>query len=114
MSSLVQLAFHSSAFPENVTRDLLESISFPSATIARGYESFQLSLRDGRTVVGTIPKETADTLVVRTVDGAENSIPRNTVTKLEPVATSLMPPGLDRVLEPKALADLVAFLKSLQ
>ena len=96
------------------TRDLLESISFPSATIARGYESFQLALRDGRTLTGTIPKETADTLTVRTVDGAENAIARSAVVKLEPVATSLMPPGLDRALEPKALADLVAFLKSLQ
>jgi putative membrane-bound dehydrogenase-like protein len=96
------------------TRDLLEAISFPSATIARGYESFQLALRDGRTVVGTIPRETADTLFVRTADGAENAIPRNTIAKLEPATTSLMPPGLDRVLEPKALADLVAFLKTLQ
>ncbi len=96
------------------TRDLLESISFPSATIARGYETFQLALRDGRTLVGTIPRETADTLFVRTADGAENAVARNAVAKLEPVTTSLMPPGLDRVLEPKALADLVAFLKSLQ
>ncbi|HUR57829.1 MAG TPA: c-type cytochrome [Opitutaceae bacterium] len=95
-------------------RDLLEAISFPSATIARGYESFQLGTRDGRTIVGTIPKESAETLFVRTADGAENAIPRSAVTKLEPVATSLMPPGLDRVLDTKALADLVAFLQSLQ
>lgn len=96
------------------TRDLLEAISFPSATIARGYESFQLTLRDGRTFVGTVPKETADTLFVRTADGVENALARSDVAKFEPVSTSLMPPGLDRVLEPKVLADLVAYLKSLQ
>ena len=95
-------------------RDLLEAIAFPGATIARGYESFQLSLRDGRSLLATIPRETADTLFVRTADGAETPIARTDVTKVEPVSQSLMPPGLDRVLEPKVLADLVAYLKTLQ
>ena len=95
-------------------RDLLESISFPSATIARGYESFQLTLQDGRALVGTMPRETADTLFVRTADGTENAVPRSSVVKVEPIAMSLMPPGLDRVMDAKALADLMAYLGSLQ
>ncbi len=33
---------------------------------------------------------------------------------MEPLATSLMPAGLDRALAPADLADLVAFLRSLK
>jgi putative membrane-bound dehydrogenase-like protein len=95
-------------------RDLLEAISFPDATIARGYESFQISTRDGRTLTGTIPRETADTVFVLTADGTEHPLARSTIAKLEPVATSLMPAGLDRAMEPQVLADLMAFFKSLQ
>lgn len=96
------------------TRDLLEAIAFPSATIARGYEAFQLSLKDGSTLVGTVPREAADTLFVLTADGRENSVSRASIAKVEPVPVSLMPPGLDRVLELRTLADLVAYLKDLQ
>ena len=95
-------------------RDLLEAISFPNATIARGYETFQLATKDGRTLTGRIPRESADTVFVLTSDGREESVPRASITRFEPVATSLMPPGLDRAIEPRVLADLVAFLKSLQ
>jgi putative membrane-bound dehydrogenase-like protein len=95
-------------------RDLLEAIAFPEATIARGYETFSIQTRTGETLVGTIPRETADQLIVATSDGRERTVARATVAKLEPVAVSLMPAGLDRALDPKTLADLVAFLKSLQ
>ena len=96
------------------TRDLLEAISFPNATIARGYETFQIATKDGRTLLGRIPREAADSVVVQTPDGNESAVARSEISKFEPVSTSLMPPGLDRVLEPRALADLVAFFKSLQ
>ncbi len=96
------------------TRDLVEAIGFPSATIARGYETFQINTKDGRTLVGRIPRESADTVFVLEGDGQEKAVLRSAIARLEPVSTSLMPAGLDRVLEPKALADLVAFLKSLQ
>jgi putative heme-binding domain-containing protein len=96
------------------TRDLLEAISFPNATIARGYETFQIVTNDQRTLLGRIPRETADAVVIQTPDGSETSVTRTQIASFEPMATSLMPPGLDRTLEPKALADLIAFLKSLQ
>ena len=96
------------------TRDLLEAVAFPNASIARGYESFQVSLRDGNSLVGTIPREAADTVFVVTADGREHPVSRANIAKLEPVPMSLMPPGLDRALEVKVLADLVAYLKSLE
>lgn len=96
------------------TRDLLEAIAFPNATIARGYDAFQVTTKDGNNLVGTMPRETADTVFVVTADAKENPVPRSSIAKVEPVAMSLMPPGLDRAIEPKVLADLVAYFKSLE
>jgi len=96
------------------TRDLVEAIAFPNATIARGYETFQITRSDGSSLTGTIPTETAETLMVALADGRETPVPRASVVKMEPVATSLMPAGLDRAIEPEVFADLIAYLKSLQ
>ncbi|MDP3071798.1 MAG: HEAT repeat domain-containing protein [Opitutaceae bacterium] len=96
------------------TRDLLEAIAFPSATLARGYETFSIQTKLGETLVGTIPRETAGELIVATGDGREIPVARTAIVKMESITTSLMPAGLDRALDPKTLADLVAFLKSLQ
>lgn len=95
-------------------RDLLEAIAFPSATLARGYESFQVATKSGETLMGTIPRDTPDQVILATADGREIALRRGAIAKLEPVAISLMPPGLDRALEPQSLADLVAYLASLK
>jgi putative heme-binding domain-containing protein len=95
-------------------RDLLEAIAFPNASIARGYETFQVATRDGRNLTGRIPRETADNIYVQGSDGREEPVPRTSLAKFEPVAMSLMPPGLDRAMDARTLADLVAYLKSLQ
>ena len=91
-------------------RDLVESIAFPNATLARGYETFQVERAGAEPLVGLIPRETAENLVVVTVDGRETVVPRGSVTRQEPLAVSLMPSGLDRSMPPETLADLVAFL----
>jgi len=93
-------------------RDLVEAIAFPEATIARGYETIQVRTRDGNTLAGTIQRETGAAVFVLTADGREHPVPRAAIEKLEPVTMSLMPPGLDRTMEPNVLADLVAFLQS--
>lgn len=95
------------------TRDLLEAIAFPSATIARGYESFNVTLQSGELLVGTIPRETTEEIIVATSDGRETPAARSAITKIEPNTTSLMSAGLDRALAPSDFADLVAFLRSL-
>jgi putative heme-binding domain-containing protein len=91
-------------------RDLVESIAVPSATLARGYETFRLERAGLDPLVGLVPRETADSLVVVTADGRETVVARGTVTRQEPLAISLMPPGLDRSMPSETLADLVAFL----
>jgi len=95
-------------------RDLAESIAFPSASIVRGYETFSVQLTNGETLTGALPAESSTELTVATADGRETRVARARIAKVEPVTASLMPPGLDRAMEPGTLADLIAFLHSLK
>jgi putative heme-binding domain-containing protein len=90
--------------------ELLESIVFPSFTIAPGYRLFQVTHRDGRLVVGLIVRETADAIHLRTNDLAEVRIPRKDIDEMTPSNTSLMPEGLEKAMTRQELRDLLEFL----
>ena len=51
-------------------RDLLESIVYPSATFARGFEPYTIATEDGRTHSGIIARETTEALVLVSPDRA--------------------------------------------
>src|SRR5262245_65019743 len=94
--------------------DLLESILFPSSTIAQGYEQYAVTTADGRTVGGVIARQSANTLVLRDSSGAEVRLRNDQVKGLECRSTTLMPDGLEQAVTPEEFRDLLAFLKSLR
>jgi putative heme-binding domain-containing protein len=94
--------------------DLLESVLFPSASFAQGYEPYTAATKDGRILSGMIARQDADVLVLRDASGAESRLPRGEIEEIRPGETSLMPEGLGRVLLPSELGDLIAFLRSRQ
>ncbi|NNE93381.1 MAG: c-type cytochrome [Verrucomicrobiales bacterium] len=95
-------------------RDLLESILYPSESIARDFESYTVTPKEGPPLLGLIQRETADTVFVTDVTGTERLIARDEVESIEPIAVSIMPQGLEQALTEAELLDLVAYLKSLQ
>jgi putative membrane-bound dehydrogenase-like protein len=95
-------------------RDLLESILFPSNTLARDYEAHIIETSGGQSVMGVIKSHTAEGLLVVDAAGQENNIPHGQIVGDTQLATSLMPLGLDQTLSEKELCDLVAFLCSLK
>ena len=64
-------------------RDLLEAILLPSATLARGYESYSAVTGDGRIVSGVISHQTERTIHLRTSDRAEHRIARGEIDEEE-------------------------------
>jgi len=94
-------------------RDLLESIIFPSYTLARDHETHVFELADGRSVMGLVKSHTAEGLLV--VDMADNShaVSHDQIVSDTTLLDSLMPTGLDETLTERELIDLVAWLKSL-
>lgn len=95
-------------------RDLVEAILFPSASLARGYESFQAVTGDGRTHSGLLSRETSTDVYLRTPERVEIRIPRKDIDELTPIATSIMPEGLEKSLPAGQLRDVIAYLESLK
>jgi putative heme-binding domain-containing protein len=95
-------------------RDLLESIIFPSNTIARDYEAHIIEMSDGQSMIGVIKSHTAEGLLVVDVAGQEKNIPQGQIVSDTQLPTSLMPMGLDQTLSENELCNLVAFLRSLK
>ena len=95
-------------------RDLIESIVFPSASLARDYETHLLEMADGRTVMGVIKGHSAEGLRVMDVAGQEQDLPHAAISASTQLPTSLMPLGLDQTMPEQELLDLVAWLRSLR
>ena len=95
-------------------RDLLESIIFPSNTLARDYEAHTIETSDGASVTGVVRGHSAEGLVVVETSGEEVSIAHHKIVSNTALATSLMPTGLDAALGEKDLIDLVSYLQSLK
>jgi putative membrane-bound dehydrogenase-like protein len=95
-------------------RDLLESILFPSNTLARDYEAHIFETQDGQTVMGVVKSHTAEGLLVADVAGQEKNLPHTQIVSDTVLTTSLMPMGLDQTMPEKDLLDLVAYLRSLR
>jgi putative membrane-bound dehydrogenase-like protein len=95
-------------------RDLLESLVFPSATIAQGFDPYVVTTPDGRTTTGVIGRQTNDILFLRDSSGAEVRFRKDQIVDLQRANISLMPEGLQRPLGNEELRDLLAFLLSLK
>lgn len=95
-------------------RDLLESILFPSNTLARDYEAHIIETSDGQQTLGVIKSHTAEGLLVVDIAGQEKTIAHQTIAGDTTLTTSLMPQGLDQTMPEADLLDLVAWLRSLK
>ena len=95
-------------------RDLVESILFPSNTLARDYEAHIIETSDGQSCMGVIKSHTAEGLLVVDVAGQEKTVPHASIVANTPLTASLMPMGLDATMSEQELCDLVAWLRSLR
>jgi putative heme-binding domain-containing protein len=94
------------------TRDLLESIVFPSSSIVPQYRSFQIAISEGTATTGMIVRETSDAIYLRTSQLAEVRIANKNVEAMLPSKMSIMPEGLEKTITRQELSDLLEFLYS--
>ncbi|MBI2478925.1 MAG: HEAT repeat domain-containing protein [Planctomycetia bacterium] len=96
------------------TRDLSEAVLYPSASLARGFETFGVLTSDGKVHTGLILSESTDAIRLRTTQQTELIVRRNDIEELQPSPVSVMPGGLDRTMSEDELRDLVAYLVTLR
>ncbi len=89
---------------------LLVAILDPNRAVVDPYVSAEALTRDGRALHGIIAGETPHTVTLRMAGGAEEVLRRSELTALRRTGRSLMPEGFELALDPRAMADLIAFL----
>lgn len=94
--------------------DLLESIIYPSASLARGFETMVIVTKSGRTITGVMTRETADSLVLTSSQRVDQKVLRNDIEEMTASPVSTMPAGIDQTLNEAELRDLLAYLESLK
>lgn len=98
-----------------LTREqILESLHQPSKAIAKGYETWVLTLKDGSVQTGFVvnPGDTAVTLKLPT--GQPQTFERTQIRRQKVEPMSLMPEGLLQAMTEQEAADVIAFLAGLK
>jgi len=92
--------------------DILEAILYPEASFAREHETYRIITKTTN-YTGIIKEQLTESIVIQTAPGQQVRVQRTEITGIEPQSFSMMPPGLDNLLTPDELSDLMAYLVSL-
>jgi putative heme-binding domain-containing protein len=93
---------------------LYEAILYPSNAISHGFAAVSIATRSGDVLAGFITSETDEKITLAMIGGLSRDIAPNNIKTRTELDQSLMPPGLAALLQPRELADLVAYLRSLK
>ena len=94
-------------------RQLAENVLLPNKSIAQGFATTALVLDDGRSFVGFVTSEGADTLALRDAQGVERKVAKQAIEERTKLATSVMPEGLVADLTVAQFASLIDYIESL-
>ena len=94
--------------PETILRDVL----FPSEAARPGYETLHVKTKRGESFLGIIASDSPTSLTLRLPGGIEKTILKKNASIRTVRNVSLMPPGLGDALQPRQIADIIAFLRS--
>ena len=92
---------------------VLLNILDPNREVKPEYLAYAVVTTDGRTLTGMIAAETANNITVRQIDGTSITVQRNQLKELRSLGMSFMPEGLEFNIDEKAMADLLAYLNSI-
>ncbi|MES2475626.1 MAG: ThuA domain-containing protein [Verrucomicrobiota bacterium] len=99
---------------QTYTREVLtENILDPQKTIAQGFATELITLKDGSQQMVFITLESAEEVKGRNIAGQEFSWKTGDVAKREKIPVSMMPPGLANSMTTFELASLLDYLESL-
>ncbi len=92
--------------------EITESLVEPSAKIVPGFGIETIVLKDGKTLAGSVTKESPNSIELKLADGKTQKVSVTTIASRTP-PVSLMPPMLG-ILTPEEIRDVVAYLSGLK
>ncbi len=91
---------------------ILTAVLDPNRAVDPRYQSYVIQTDDDRILVGAIEQEAGESITLAHADGKRTTIRRQEIAQLKNSGVSLMPEGLEEVLGPAAMQDLIGFLQS--
>ena len=92
---------------------LLSAILEPHKEVASQYIAYTVSTKEGQTLMGIITDDTASSMTIKMMGGAEITLQRSQIAGSSSNGQSLMPEGLEQGMTPQEMADLIAFIEAL-
>lgn len=92
--------------------DLIVAILDPNREAQPSFQSYTAITRKGTVHTGIVSAETSATVTLKRAEAREDVLLRETIEELASAGQSLMPEGLEKDLDPQAIADVVAFIKA--
>jgi putative heme-binding domain-containing protein len=89
---------------------LLSNVFDPSLVIGPGYQATTVVTKGGRTLTGLVTEDSPQRVVLKLPGGAQQVVPRGDVEYAAVSKLSMMPEGIETLMDRKELADLFAFL----
>ena len=91
---------------------ILVNLLDPNSNINPEYTNYVVVTGDGRTVTGMIVAETATSITLRRAEDESDAVLRTEIDELVDTGISIMPEGLEKQLNQREMADLLAYLMS--
>lgn len=95
-------------------KTLIDSIINPSADIVEGFSAQAIATKTGNAYSGIILEETGLAVTMALMGGATVEIKRRDIASREGLPISAMPAGFGAMMSSSQLADLVAYLQTLE
>ena len=97
-------------YPRN---ELAEAILHPNKTIAQGFATNLVTMKDDRAVMGFVTEETPDKLVMRDMASNEHILIKSEVANRSTLPNSMMPAGLMHAFSIKEFASMLDYIVGL-
>ena len=91
---------------------IIANLFHPNKEIAPQYQVYVFTLKNGEQTMGIISNETTTEVTVKMAFGVEKTFNRTDVATMKATGKSLMPEGLEGVLNHQSLADLLAYINA--
>jgi putative membrane-bound dehydrogenase-like protein len=93
---------------------LLVHILDPNRYVAPNYLQYVIVDKNGRVLTGAIAAETATSVTLRREKNQQDTLLRSEIDEMTSTGRSLMPEGFEKQIDRQEMADLLAFLVSIQ
>ena len=94
--------------------DLMIHILDPNREVQANYTQYIVETNDGRAVFGFIVTESPTSITLKRPEGVQETLLRQNIKNITSNRMSLMPEGLEQIINQQQMSDMLAYLLSLR